>query len=210
MSSCAILGASGHGKVIAEIAELNSYKKVEFFDDAWPRKKNIEHWCICGNTASLLEKISNYDLVVVGIGNNKVRIQKYQQLQIAGGMFDVLIHPTATVSSYAKLGVGTVVMANAVVNPFANIGRACIVNSSATVDHDCQLCDGVHISPGANLAGNVNIGASSWVGVGAQVRQSINIGREVVVGAGSTVIKDIPDFQTVVGTPAQNLIKTKL
>ncbi|MDN3683992.1 hypothetical protein QW180_08660 [Vibrio sinaloensis] len=31
MSRCAILGASGHGKVIAEMAELNQIGCVDFF-----------------------------------------------------------------------------------------------------------------------------------------------------------------------------------
>ncbi len=36
MKRLAILGASGHGKVVAEIAELCGWGKIHFFDDAWP------------------------------------------------------------------------------------------------------------------------------------------------------------------------------
>src|SRR5690606_24126355 len=36
MIRLAILGASGHGKVVADCAELCGWSVVEFFDDAWP------------------------------------------------------------------------------------------------------------------------------------------------------------------------------
>lgn len=202
MTKCAILGASGHGKVIAEIAELNGFNEVSFFDDRFPAVTQIAHWPVKGNTADLLAVVQGFDLVVVAIGNNASRLQKLHLLQQTGAMLRPLVHPNATVSRYAQLGDGTVVMANAAINAFVSIGVGGIINTCASVDHDCILADGVHISPGANLAGAVCIGEQSWIGIGAQVKQSVNVGSQVVVGAGATVICDIPDFQTVIGTPA--------
>ena len=208
MSSCAILGASGHGKVVAEMAELNGFQTVLFFDDAWLEKKNLEHWAVEGDSNLLLESVLAYDLVVVAIGNNEVRYQKYLQLESLGAKMPALIHPQAVVSKYAKINDGSVIMAGAIVNSFVEIGCATIINTGATIDHDCEIQAGVHISPGANLAGSVQVGFMSWVGVGAQVKQLVSIGQAVTVGAGSTVVKDIPDYQVVVGTPAQTLIKS--
>ncbi|MGL5093101.1 MAG: acetyltransferase [Aeromonas sobria] len=202
MNKCAILGASGHGKVIAELAELNGFKEIIFFDDRFPELMQLAHWQVKGSTADLLALVQEFDLVVVAIGRNSTRLQKVRLLQQTGAKLDPLVHPHATVSSYAKLSEGTVVMANAVINAFAVVGVGGIINTSATVDHDCVLADGVHISPGAHLAGGVCVGEHSWIGIGAQINQLILIGNQVVVGAGATVIRDIPDFQTVVGTPA--------
>ena len=39
------------------------------------------------------------------------------------------------------------------------------------------------------------------------MRQLIDIGVGVNVGAGASVIRDVPDFQNVVGTPARPLSK---
>lgn len=210
MTKCAILGASGHGKVVAEIAELNGYSQIDFFDDRWPELINQEHWKVIGNTQVLLNKIEQYDLIVVAIGNNIIRLDKQRILKEAGGVFKVLIHPKAVVSQYSQIGIGSVIMANAVVSSFASIGDSCIINTSSTVDHDCVLLDGVHISPGANLAGAVNVGESVWIGIGAQVKQLVNIGNSVIVGAGSTVIKDILNNQIVVGNPAKCINDHKL
>ncbi|HCH4138138.1 TPA: acetyltransferase [Vibrio parahaemolyticus] len=207
--TCAILGASGHGKVVAEIAELNGYTNIEFFDDRWPELHNVEHWSVKGNSETLLKVASHFDLTVIAIGNNEVRLEKQKLLSIAGANFSVLEHPRATISRHSQLGVGTVVMAGAVINPFVKVGKACIINTAATIDHDCSLADGVHVSPGCNIAGGVIIGEGSWLGIGSQVKQLISIGAGVTVGAGATVVNRVPDFQTVVGTPAQLLNKSK-
>jgi sugar O-acyltransferase (sialic acid O-acetyltransferase NeuD family) len=209
MKSCAILGASGHGKVVAEIAELNGYQHITFFDDRWPSLTSVEHWDVSGDTASLLATASEYDVVVVAIGHNATRCAKQRELSAAGANFNVLTHPSAVISKYADIKAGTVVMANAVVNPFSHVGSSCIINTSSIVEHDCRLAGGVHISPNASLAGGVVVGENSWIGIGSQVKQLVAVGRDAVVGAGSTVINHIPDFQTVVGSPAHTLIKSE-
>lgn len=209
MKSCAILGASGHGKVVAEIADLNGYQNITFFDDRWPSLTSVEHWDVSGNTVALLAAVSEYDVVVVAIGHNSTRCTKQRELIAAGANFDVLAHPSAVISKYANIKAGTVVMANAIVNPFSHIGASCIINTSSIVEHDCRLAEGVHISPNASLAGGVEVGENSWIGVGSQVKQLVVVGRDTVIGAGSTVINHIPDFQIVVGSPAHTLIKSE-
>ena len=203
MNTLALLGASGHGKVVADVALAARWKSVVFFDDAWPYRADNGHWPVVGNTAALLANLSQFDGVIVAIGNCSIRWKKQQELQAAGACMATVVHPKAFVSDYAKLGLGTVVMAGAVVNVDAVIGNACIINTGASVDHDCTLADGVHISPGAHLSGNVSVGSCSWVGVGAAVRQGMHISASVMVGAGAVVVKPVPHGQTVVGNPAR-------
>ncbi|BCV35994.1 hypothetical protein TUM17377_13220 [Shewanella chilikensis] len=209
MTRCAILGASGHGKVVAELAELSGYQEIVFFDDLWPELTEVEHWSVKGNLDTLLTTASSFDLTVVAIGNNKVRLEKQKKLSLAGAKFSVLVHPNATISKYSQVGGGTVVMANAVINSFVNVGEACIINTASTIDHDCHLADGVHVSPGSNLAGGVTVGEGTWLGIGSQIKQLISIGSGVMVGAGATVVSNVADLQTVVGTPAQVVKKSK-
>ena len=208
MKKLAILGASGHGKVVADTAECCGWQVVEFFDDAWPQTTSIGSWPVVGNTHVLLSRISEFDGVLVAIGNNSVRRSKLEQVQASGAHIPVLIHPSAIVSRHAKVGAGTVVFASAVVNADAKIGEGAILNTGCSVDHDCVLGAYVHISPGARLAGAVSVGDGTWIGIGACVRQVVCIGRNVMVGAGAAVVCNISDNMIVAGVPARVLVRS--
>lgn len=199
----AILGASGHGKVVADMALLLGYTDVGFFDDAWPRKSSVGRWSVIGTTDTLLSSKANFDAVIVGLGDNRVRLEKHGLLAADGAPLVTLVHPTAIVSNFAQIGIGSLICAGAVVNVDATLGTGVIVNTGAAVDHDCRLADGVHIAPGGYLSGNVEVGAGTWIGVGACVKQGVHIGSDVMVGAGAAVVSDIPDGVTVVGNPAR-------
>jgi sugar O-acyltransferase (sialic acid O-acetyltransferase NeuD family) len=209
MKSLAILGASGHGKVVADIALACGWQEVVFFDDAWPRVGQNGFWTVQGNTESLIARMAEFDGAIVAIGQSATRMEKQQVLENAGPPVVSLVHPAAYVSRFAGMGAGTVVMPGAVVNVDTVLGNGCIINSGATVDHDCVLADGVHIAPGAHLSGNVFVGAGSWVGVGAAIRQGVRIGAGVMVGAGAVVVQDIADGETVVGNPARSIGKVR-
>lgn len=205
MKRLAILGASGHGKVVADTAECCGWQVIEFFDDAWPGLKKNGVWRVVGGTTDLIEQLADFDGVVVAIGNNSVRRDKLVELRTGGARLATLIHPAASVSRYATIGEGTVVFAGAVVNADAFVGLGGILNTSCSIDHDCVLGETVHISPGARLAGGVHVGDLSWVGIGASVRQLICVGKRAMVGAGSVVVSDIPDDVIVAGVPAKRM-----
>lgn len=203
MKRLAILGASGHGKVVADCAELSGWDQVVFFDDAWPSKTINGHWPIHGDTAALIESVSNFDGVVVGIGNNRIRQDKLRMLSATGANLPVIAHPSALVSRYATVGDGSVLIAGSIINIDSVIGMGAIINTGASVGHDCSIGNAVHIAPGAKLAGGVSVGDRTWVGVGSAVRQMLRIGADVTIGAGAAVIKDVPDRATAVGVPAR-------
>ncbi|MGF2735338.1 acetyltransferase [Marinobacter sp. DUT-1] len=201
----AILGASGHGKVVADAAELAGWGEVVFFDDAWPGLKENGPWRVVGDTSALLADLASFDGVVVAIGNNRIRQAKQQTLLAAGAELCSVIHPSAVISAHATVGAGTVVFANAVINACASVGKGCIVNTGAVVEHDCHVDDFSHISPNAALAGGVKLGALTWIGGCASVRQLVEVGKSATVGMGAVVIKDVPAGVTVAGNPARVL-----
>ena len=203
MKRLAILGASGHGRVVADAAELAGWKRVEFFDDAWPEWTANGRWPVLGNTEALLAQLGEFSGVVVAIGDNAVRRQKLAVIQGYGVVPAVVVHPAATVSPDARLASGTVVLANAVINIGAEVGPGCIINSAAVIEHDCRLADAVHVSPNASLAGGVVVGAESWIGMGACVRQLVQVGARAVVGMGAVVTKHLEDAVVVAGNPAR-------
>lgn len=193
-----IFGASGHGKVIAELA-INSKHKINAIFDDNPKQSCFGEIPIF-NTADLLNSGITSNLIIA-IGNNFIR--KKISDRFKDFEFFKLIHKKARVSISAKIGVGTVVMVNAIVNAEAKIGKHVIVNSSAIIEHDCIIEDFVHISPGVILSGNVTIGEGTHIGSGATIIPGITIGQWCVIGAGAVIISDIPDGATVVGNPGR-------
>jgi sugar O-acyltransferase (sialic acid O-acetyltransferase NeuD family) len=195
-----IIRAGGHGRVVADLAEMLGYADIRFIDDAWPAKTANLDWRVVGR--DLPEPHSDLD-VFVGNGVNSERLAEVAGLLARGFSLPTLVHPRAYVSAHARTGAGCLVAAMAVVGVGAVLGRAAIINTGATVDHDCILGDGVHVSPGAHLAGSVHVGNESWIGIGAAVREGIRIGAGVMVGAGAVVISDLADGVKVMGNPAR-------
>lgn len=191
-----LIGAGGHGAVVAEIIESAGDKVLHFLD---MRTMTSD---VCGY--EVLNKEINYGMpeasFLVTIGDNLTRKKNVFEKHRTYG---IALHPSASVSKRAEVGEGTVVMAGACINTRTVVGKHCIINTNATVDHDCILGDFVHVAPSAALAGDVLVGEGALIGVGAVVIPGIRIGKWSIVGAGAVVTKDVPDCTIVVGVPAK-------
>jgi sugar O-acyltransferase (sialic acid O-acetyltransferase NeuD family) len=188
----AIIGAGGHGKVIGEIALLNNYNTINFFDDKINDIKDFP-FTIFGNLDYLKDNLKDYDAFFVAIGDNHARYSKIQWLKKQKVNITSLIHPKSTISKFSLLGIGTCVMANAVVNAGTLIKEGVIINTSSSIDHDCVIEDYAHISPNCSLSGNIKIGKFSHLGSGTSVHPGIVIGNKVKTGVGSKIYKDVLD-----------------
>lgn len=198
MKSLIIIGASGHGKVVADIAMKNGYEKITFLDD----NKTLNE---CGGypVVGCSAEFKHHDCdMIVAIGNAAIRQRIQEELEQQKKSVPVLIHPNAVVAENVIIGVGSVVMAGAVVNPGSVVGKGCIINTCASVDHDCLVGDYVHVSVGAHLAGTVKVGSRTWIGIGSVISNNLNIICGCTIGAGAVVVKDIKESGVYMGVPA--------
>jgi acetyltransferase EpsM len=190
-----IYGASGHGKVIADMARLGRFGDVVFVDD------NRETDLLMGYPVASFANQHTSGQWVVGIGSNEVRKDVVNRL--SGAHFVNVIHPTAILSKTTNWGTGNVVMAGAIINVDTTIGHHVILNTGCSIDHDCNLGDFVHIAPQVTLCGNVTIGSGTFIGAGSVVIPGISIGENCIIGAGSVVIRNVPSGSKMAGAPAK-------
>ena len=192
-----IIGASGHGKVIADMARLLGYEEMEVLDDA----RSLTSCYDIPVTGSLQKAGEIENDLFIAIGNSETRKKLMEAFREKH--FPVLCHPNAVIGGSVRIGAGTAVMAGTVINPCTVIGKGVIVNTCSSVDHDCVIHDYVHISVGAHVCGNVEIGEGTWIGAGSTISNNITICPGCVIGAGAVVVKDIDIPGTYIGVPAR-------
>ncbi len=198
MNRLIIIGAGGHGRVIADIALKIGYTDVAFVDDKTTGASM--GMPIVGTTACLDALDDGATDFVIAIGNNSVRraiATKHRVNWVS------LVHPSAQIGVNVKIGVGTVVMAGAIINPCTTVGSHAIINTGAIIEHDNLIGDYAHISPGATLGGTVTVGELTHVGIGATVKNNIKIADGCTLGAGAVAVKNLSESGTYIGVPAR-------
>lgn len=207
MKSLLILGAGGHGKVVADCAKATGkFAQIAFLDGQYPQHPGFCGWQVIGKLEEFLRFQKDF-VFFVAIGNNDIRREWQRRLEKTGCEIATIIHPSSIIGTDVQIGKGSLVVANAVINILSRIGEGCIINTAASIDHDCTLGDFVHVAPGVRCAGTVTLGDNVFMGVASAAIPAVNIEARSIVGAGATVLCDLPANVTAVGTPAQIIKK---
>lgn len=198
-----IIGAGGHGKVIAGIVKKSGDNVVGFLDDN-ENVKSVLGICVLGNVCDCIKYKDKYFIIAIGNNEKRKKIAESYDLK-----YYTAIHPAACIAEDAQIGEGTCVMAYAVVNASTKVGKQCIINTGSVIEHDCVLGDYVHISPNSTVMGTVSIGSSTHIGGGAAVINNIKICPDCIIGSGAVVVKNIEEAGTYIGIPAKKIICNK-
>jgi len=192
-----VFGAGGHSREIADLIVAVGHTVAVFQDDHFEGLHQPTGIPVVSNIDP-----SGYDCATCAIGDSRARESCWNKWSDVLD-FQTLIHPSAWVSPYARIGVGTQVAQNVVVSSQAQIGVNVILNVGCVTAHDTVVGDHTHIAPGARLGGGAKVGSTTLVGTGAIVLPGVVVGSGCVIGAGAVVVNDVPDGHTAIGVPAR-------
>jgi UDP-perosamine 4-acetyltransferase len=205
-SGLVIIGAGGHGRVVASLAQRAGHTVRGFLDRGV--EPMGEGFSILGGDEYLDSTLARDIHIAMGLGSRSIRGRRRalcDYVDARGLVAPQLIDPDASVASSVEIGSGAQVLMGARVQHGASIGEWCIVNTAAVIEHDCRIHANAHVAPGAVLCGGVTIGEGAFIGAGSVVKEGVSIGSSATVGLGAVVIHDVSDGQTVVGAPARGI-----
>lgn len=210
MKDLIIVGASGFGREIVQyIEDINSsgteprWNIVGFIDDNPLALEGLDHgYRIIDNIANHSPRLNTYYVCAIALPEVKRRL--VTMLKDKGAKFATIIHPTARISRYAKLGEGCVFTPNSNVNTDAEIGNFVSVLASG-IGHDAKIGDFATLSGHVWINGHVSVGEDVYMGCGSMVAPAKKIGKGAFVGIGSVVITNVREKTKVFGNPAKKI-----
>ena len=165
-----VVGAGGHGRVVAELARGCGFSGIAFADDRAPDA--------VGTLADLPSLVPRHAAVAVSIGNLPFRQRLFDELEALSVHLPPLVHPTAFVSPSAQIGSGSLVLPGAIVNANAVIGKGTIISAGAIIDHDATVGPCSHVDAGAVVAARASVPHLTKVPAGSCVRPDSPIANE--------------------------------
>lgn len=203
-----IIGAGGHAQVLLDILLQQKENIIGFTDKSIPKGTVFLGIPVLGDDSEIMHYSPSEVFLVNGVGSvgdNSIRTRIYTSFKEKGYSFCSVIHPTAVISSYAKLHEGVQVLAQSIIDTGAEVFENSIINVNTAINHNCIISAHCHVSSGVTLSGGVSVGEGSHIGVGSTVIQGIKIGKNSLVGAGSVVLWRVKDNTKVFGNPATEM-----
>ncbi len=197
MNKAVIIGASGHGRVIASIL-ADQFGEI-LFVDANPYDDSVLDQKV------LFQRIDDYRgyKFFLGIGNNEIRTILFSQLNELGIICSNCIAEQTFIARDAMIEQGVVICPGAVVGSKAVLHNNTIVNTLSSVDHDCILGENSQVTAGVTFGGNTVVGENCFFGIKSATIPGIKVGNNSKIMAGSVLYKDVPDNVLVGGNPAR-------
>jgi len=207
LSELVIVGAGGFGRELLQwVKDINSHN---------PR------WIIKGFIDDNLEALNGYDVdyqiigrivewmpcesevFALAIAKPMLKEKIVTMLKGRGARFDSIIHPSAVIGDFNRIGEGLVCYPNSGINVNVSIGNFVTLLSSG-IGHDVCVGDYSTISSYCDITGGCKIGKRVFLGSHVTIIPTRVIGDDASIGAGSVVVTNIKNNVSVFGNPGKN------
>jgi len=216
-SMYAVYGANGCGRGVMPLARdmLNKRQKTAEFDlvfvDDHPPAEVVNGYSVLTYEQFIAAEVRE-KYICIAIADSAIRRKLSDRCAKDGILFFQVVADNAVVMDEVLIGEGGILGAFVTLTSNIKIGRHFHANIYSYVEHDCVIGDYVTFAPAVKCNGNVVVEDHAYIGAGAILRQGkpgspLVIGSGAIVGMGAVVTQNVPKGMTVVGNPAQSLIK---
>lgn len=185
MEKLLLVGAGGFGRVVLEHASQEY--ECAFVDDA--DVAEVDGVPVIGNIDDIESLYGEYKLLLVTIGNNKLRERIYKRAEEIGYSFPNIIVPSAYISPRANVGVGCVILNNVVIQNNASVGNGVILNPGVEIHHDSFVGNNVLIYTNSVVRSLANVGDRAHLGSTLTISNEVVIEEDAKIEDGVTVRK---------------------
>ena len=205
------IGGGEHAKVIYDSAlSMECWEIVGVIDPNPQAKCCVDlslAWLGSDNAFADIVRDFKTIFLILGfgtLGNSTKRMDIVHVFSLTKNVrWATIIHSSAIISPFSKLGEGTVVFPKTVINSGTIVGKHCILNTASIIEHDVTVNDFSQLAPGSIVGGGTALGENTYIGLGAHIRDHIVIGDNCCIGMGAVILNDIPSHATAFGNPAR-------
>lgn len=122
-----------------------------------------------------------------------------------GASFEWIVHPSACIGEYNKIGEGIVIYPHVKITVNTEIGDFVTLLSSG-VGHDVNIGNYTTISSYCDITGGVQVGNRVFIGSHVTIVPGKKIEDDAYIGAGSVVISNVKSGAKVMGNPAKRIL----
>lgn len=215
MKNIILIGAGGNASVIlSTINDINksfkSYRILGFLDDNKTKFNNLDYLGKINKTTInklLKNKQNQFIWTLISTTLKEKSIKNLQKLNIPINKFPKIIHPTATVSVFAKIGNGSTIHPNVNIGPNVKIGNHVHIFSQSMIGHDTHLSSYSYVANCVSIGAKIKAGKGVYFGSNCSIIEKIRIHPWSTIGLGSVLLKNVNEKSVMVGNPAKKLDK---